>query len=183
MKINKTTFVALALAATSFTSCIEEVDPQSSTVTIDQAASAPNSFNKFVSAITADMNGRSMMKSTPADYNFDFGYPSQMLQRDLMGQDIAYPATVAQGWFTVWYNYFDVLTPQYLACQVPWTVYYAWIKNCNTVIKMGAGNPTEEQKSGVGIAYAMRAFFYEDIGNHSADLRTDLHGLDSAYCR
>ena len=41
MKINKTTFVALALAATSFTSCIEEVDPQSSTVTIDQAASAP----------------------------------------------------------------------------------------------------------------------------------------------
>lgn len=71
MKINKTTFVALALAATSFTSCIEEVDPQSSTVTIDQAASAPNSFNKFVSAITADMNGRSMMKSTPADYNFD----------------------------------------------------------------------------------------------------------------
>ena len=50
MKINKTTFVALALAATSLTSCIEEVDPQSSTVTIDQAASAPNSFNKFVSA-------------------------------------------------------------------------------------------------------------------------------------
>lgn len=28
-------------------------------------------------------------------------------------------------------------------CQIPWTVYYAWIKNCNTVIKMGAGNPTE----------------------------------------
>ena len=97
MKINKTTFVALALAATSFTSCIEEVDPQSSTVTIDQAASAPNSFNKFVSAITADMNGRSMMQSSPAEYNFDFGYPSQMLQRDLMGQDIAYPATVAPG--------------------------------------------------------------------------------------
>ena len=169
MKINKTTFVALALAATSFTSCIEEVDPQSSTVTIDQAASAPNSFNKFVSAITADMNGRSMMKSSPADYNFDFGYPSQMLQRDLMGQDIAYPATVAPGWFTVWYNYFDVLTPQYLACQVPWTVYYAWIKNCNTVIKMGAGNPTEEQKSGVGIAYAMRAFFYEDMAQMYAN--------------
>ena len=169
MKINKTTFVALALAATSFTSCIEEVDPQSSTVTIDQAASAPNSFNKFVSAITADMNGRSMMQSSPAEYNFDFGYPSQMLQRDLMGQDIAYPATVAPGWFTVWYNYFDVLTPQYLACQVPWTVYYAWIKNCNTVIKMGAGNPTEEQKSGVGIAYAMRAFFYEDMAQMYAN--------------
>lgn len=99
MKINKTTFVALALAATSFTSCIEEVDPQSSTVTIDQAASAPNSFNKFVSAITADMNGRPMMNSESqlSANNYDFGYPSQMIQRDLMGQDIAYPATVAPG--------------------------------------------------------------------------------------
>ena len=89
MKINKTAFVALALAATSFTSCIEEVDPQSSTVTIDQAASAPNSFNKFVSAITADMNGRPMMNSESklSDNNYDFGYPSQMIQRDLMGQD------------------------------------------------------------------------------------------------
>lgn len=54
-------------------------------------------------------------------------------------------------------------------CQIPWTVYYAWIKNCNTVIKMGAGNPTEEQKSGVGIAYAMRAFFYEDMAQMYAN--------------
>ncbi len=171
MKINKTTWVALALAATSLTSCIEEVDPQSSTVTIDQAASAPNSFNKFVSAITADMNGRPMMNSESklSANNYDFGYPSQMIQRDLMGQDIAYPATVAPGFFTIWYNYFDVLTPQYLMCQIPWTVYYAWIKNCNTVIKMGAGNPTEEQKSGVGIAYAMRAFFYEDMAQMYAN--------------
>ena len=120
MKLNKMTFAALALAVTSLTSCIEEIDPQSSTVTIDQAASAPNSFNKFVSAITADMNGRPMMfsESELSSYNFDFGYPSQMLQRDLMGQDIAYPAAVAPGWFTVWYNYFDVLTPQYMACQI-----------------------------------------------------------------
>ena len=117
------------------------------------------------------MNGRPMMNSESklSANNYDFGYPSQMIQRDLMGQDIAYPATVAPGFFTVWYNYFDVLTPQYLMCQIPWSVYYAWIKNCNTVIKMGAGNPTEEQKSGVGIAYAMRAFFYEDMAQMYAN--------------
>lgn len=88
MKLNKMTFAALVLAATSLTSCIEEIDPQSSTVTIDQAASAPNSFNKFVSAITADMNGRPMMFSSSklGDNNYDFGYPSQMIQRDLMGR-------------------------------------------------------------------------------------------------
>lgn len=172
MKLNKMTFAALALAVTSLTSCIEEIDPQSNTVTIDQAGTAPNSFNKFVSAITSDMNGRPMMfsESKLGSYNFDFGYPSQMLQRDLMGQDIAYPAGgPASGWFTVWYNYFDVLTPQYMACQIPWTVYYAWIKNCNTVIKMGGANPTDDQKSGVGIAYAMRAFFYEDMAQMYAN--------------
>ena len=165
MKLNKITFAVLALAATSLTGCIEEIDPQTNTVTIDQASSAPNSFNKFVSAVTSEINGSPQYggQSNMSSYNFDFGYPSQMLQRDLMGQDIAYPAQTAPGWFTVWYNYFDVLTPQYAACQVPWTLYYAWIKNCNTVIKMGGGEPTDAQKSGVGIAYAMRAFFYEDM--------------------
>ncbi len=167
MKLNKITFATLALAATSLTGCIEEIDPQTSYVTIDQASSAPNSFDKFVSAITSSINGSPQYSSI--SYNFDFGYPSQILQRDLMGQDIAYPAQSAPGWFTVWYNYFDVLTPQYAACQVPWTVYYAWIKNCNTVIKMGGGEPTDDQKVGVGIAYTMRAFFYADMAQMYAN--------------
>ncbi len=171
MKLNKITFATLALAATSLTGCIEEIDPQTSYVTIDQASSAPNSFDKFVSAITSSINGSPQYSSTSnlSSYNYDFGYPSQILQRDLMGQDIAYPAQSAPGWFTVWYNYFDVLTPQYAACQVPWTVYYAWIKNCNTVIKMGGGEPTDDQKVGVGIAYAMRAFFYADMAQMYAN--------------
>ncbi len=167
MKLNKITFATLALAATSLTGCIEEIDPQTSYVTIDQASSAPNSFDKFVSAITSSINGSPQYSSI--SYNFDFGYPSQILQRDLMGQDIAYPAQSAPGWFTVWYNYFDVLTPQYAACQIPWTVYYAWIKNCNIVIKMGGGEPTDDQKVGVGIAYAMRAFFYADMAQMYAN--------------
>lgn len=90
MKINKTTWAALALAVTSFTSCIEEIDPQSSTVTVGQVSTAPNSFNKFVSAITADINGRACYGGDPGDFNCDFGYPSQMIQRDLMGQDMAF---------------------------------------------------------------------------------------------
>ena len=171
MKLNKVTFAALALAATTLTGCIEDIDPQTSTVTIDQAASAPNSFDKFASAVTSSLNGSPQYSSASnlSSYNFDFGYPSQILQRELMGQDIAYPAQKGAGWFTVWYNYFDVLTPQYLACQIPWTVYYSWIKNCNTVIKMGGGNPSDSQKTGVGIAHAMRAFFYADMAQMYAN--------------
>ena len=170
MKINKTTWAALALAVTSFTSCIEEIDPQSSTVTSGQVSTAPNSFNKFVSAITADINGRPCMGSEAklSSYNFDFGYPSQMIQRDVMGQDMAYPVQVGSN-FTVWYCEFQPLTPQYLMCQIPWSVYYSWIKSCNLVIKMCAGNPTAAQKSGLGIAYAMRAFFYQDLAQMYAN--------------
>ncbi len=170
MKLNKITFAALALAATSLVSCIEEIDPQSSTVTIDQAASAPNSFSKFASTVTSSLNGTPQFSSASdmSSYYFDFGYPSQMLQRDLMGQDIAYPAQ-AGSFFTVWYNYFDVLTPSYMACQIPWTVYYIWINNCNTVIKMAGENPSDDQKTGAGIAYAMRAFFYSDMAQMYAN--------------
>lgn len=171
MKLNKITFAVLALAATSLTGCIEEIDPQTNTVTIDQASSAPNSFSKFVSAITSEINGSPQMESEAelSSNSFDFGYPSQMLQRDLMGQDIAYPMNAGSTWFQCWYAEFSVLTPQYLVCQIPWTLYYAWIKNCNTVIKMGGGEPTEAQKCGVGIAHAMRAFFYEDMAQMYAN--------------
>ena len=45
---------ALALTTvTTLNSCIKEIDPQSSTVTKDQAANAPGAFNNFVSSLTS----------------------------------------------------------------------------------------------------------------------------------
>lgn len=46
---------------------------------------------------------------------------------------------------------------------MPWTYYYGWIKNCNTVLSLGGENPDEKFKAGEGIAYAMRAMFYMDL--------------------
>ena len=79
-----------------------------------------------------------------------------------MGQDIALEDTVYEQ-FTTWYTCGVGLGPDYAICQVPWTIYYGWIKNCNVVISLAGEKPDEEHIVGAGIAHAMRAFYYMDL--------------------
>lgn len=143
------------------TGCIKEIDPQSSTVTAGQAGNAPGSFDNFVTAITNSLAG-SFTYSGSNQYPYDYGYPSFFLQRDVMGQDIAVEDTGSE-WYTTWYGCGTGLGPQYAVSQVPWTYYYGWIKSCNTVLSLAGEEPSEDKKTGAGIAYAMRAMFYMDI--------------------
>lgn len=155
-------FLIVVLGLTVTTSCIEEIDPQSGTVTKDQAANAPNSYNNFVSAITTSLVGKFQF-GTGADRNYpqDYGYPSFYLMRDLMGQDMVVSQAGHQ--YSTWYTSGSALGPQYLYCQYPWTYYYAWIKNCNTVLSLAGAEPDADKVTGAGIAHAMRAMFYMDL--------------------
>ena len=141
--------------------CIEEYSPQSNIVTSDQAAQAPGSFDKFVDAITSPLAGQ--FNYWPAQkFGFDYGYTSFFLARDVAGQDIA-PTGLHSMLYSSWYSSSSALGPAYAVCQFPWTDYYGWINNCNIVLKMAGAEPSETQKAGVGIAYAMRAMFYMDL--------------------
>lgn len=154
--------IAIAVAAismTALTGCIEEYEPQSSTVTIDQAADAPGSFDNFVNTLTSSLGGQ-FTYSGGSMAAYDFGYTSFFLQRDVMGQDIALADI---NWYGSWYICSRALGPQYAVCQMPWTYYYGWIKNCNTVIQMAGPEPAEDKVTGAGLAYALRAMFYLDI--------------------
>lgn len=151
-------FLTVAFGLSVVTSCIEEVDPQSSTVTKDQAANAPGSYDNFVSGLTSSLVGKFKFGS---DTPFDFGYPTFYQMRDVMGQDIV-PSWDGH-WYQSWYTSGTALGPQYLYCQVPWTYYYGWIKNCNTVLSLAGSEPAEDKIAGAGIAYAMRALFYMDL--------------------
>ena len=53
-------FAAAALALSSLTSCLEEVDPMgySGFVTNDQASKAPGAFDNFVNSISSSMSGQ-----------------------------------------------------------------------------------------------------------------------------
>lgn len=161
-----------AMGCFGLTSCIEEIDPKSGTVTIDQASNAPGSFDKFVDAITSQLAGQFNYWASQ-QYPFDYGYTSFFLARDVQGQDIA--LSYSGDWYSTWYECGTGLGPGYAICQFPWTDYYGWINNCNTVIKMGGSEPSDTQRSGVGIAYTMRAMFYMDMARMFAQ---KTYGLD-----
>lgn len=161
--MKKITLAALIIGALTLpTSCIEEYEPQNGNVTGGQAGAAPGSFDNFVSGITTSLNGQSNYSNDPAGNANDFGMPSMFIMHDVMGQDMVSNGT-GTDWFSSWYMYDQTLGPSYANCQMPWTVYYAWIKNCNTVISMAGAEPSEERKAGAGIAYAVRAAMYEDL--------------------
>lgn len=160
----KKTIIALLAVATvvSFaTGCIKEIEPQGATVTVKQASAAPGAYDNFVNAVTNSLTG-SFTYDGSNQYPWDFGYPSFYLQRDVMGNDIVCEASGSE-WYTTWYTCGTGLGPQYGVCQLPWTYYYGWIKNCNVVLSMYNANPVDENKVGAGIAHAMRAMFYMDL--------------------
>ena len=134
-----------AIASTVFaTSCIKETVPQSSTVTVTQAAAAPGAYANFVDAITSSLAGQFTYGGDSNKYPYDFGYPSFFIMRDVMGNDIV-AETSGSEWYTTWYACGTGLGPDYAVCQMPWTYYYKWIKNCNVVISMYKADPTEDQ--------------------------------------
>lgn len=150
-----------ALGMTSLTGCIKEIEPQSNYVTVDQAANATGAFQNFVDAITNTMAGKFVYKASDMS-PYDYGYTSFFLMRDVMGQDIVLENTTSE-WYTTWYTCGTGLGPLYAVCQYPWTYFYGWIKSCNDVLTMAGTEPSDEHKSGAGIAYAMRAMFYMDL--------------------
>lgn len=150
--------LTVALGLTVVTSCIEEYEPQTGYVSKDQASNAPGSYDNFVNGVTSSLVGKFMFGS---NYPFDFGYPTFYQMRDVMGQDIV-PSWDGH-WYQSWYTSGTALGPQYLYCQFPWTYYYSWIKNCNTVLSLAGAEPAEDKVVGAGIAYAMRAMFYMDL--------------------
>ena len=157
--------VSLAIATftlSSLTGCMEEYEPEGygNYVTTDQASQAPGAFDNFVNNITSSLSGQFTYSGSDM-YPWDFGYTSFFLQRDVMGQDIALANDGS--WYQSWYASGVGLGPRYSVCQLPWTYYYGWIKNCNTVLTLGGENPDEKFKAGEGIAYAMRAMFYIDL--------------------
>lgn len=162
--------LSVVVGLTVTTSCIEEFDPQTSYVTIDQAGNAPGSYDNFVSSLTTSLTGKFLFGS---DKPYDYGYPSFYQVRDVQGQDIT--LSYDGHWYQTWYTSGIGLGPQYLVCQVPWTYYYSWIKGCNTVITMAGAEPESDKIAGAGIAYTMRAMFYMDLARMFAP---KTYGLD-----
>jgi hypothetical protein len=148
------------LAAVFVTACIREIDPQDMNVTAEQAGNAPGAYDNFVNAITSTLVGKFTYSGTSRN-PYDFGYPTFYLMRDVMGQDMV--AGYGNNWYMDWYSCGTGLGPMYAKSQYPWTYFYKWIKDCNTVLSLAGEEPGEDKAKGAGIACVMRAMFYMDL--------------------
>lgn len=161
-------FVATVCLVSFATGCIKEIDPMTNKVTAAQAAAAPGAYDNFVTAITNSLTGSFTYNGNDKTTPWDFGYPSFYLQRDVMGNDMVCETSGSE-WYTTWYACGTGLGPDYAVCQLPWTYYFKWIKNCNNVISLYNVDPTDDKKAGAGIAYAMRAMFFMDMARMFAE--------------
>lgn len=159
--MNKNILISFAFGLTLMTSsCMQEYLPLGSIVSEEQVEKAPGVYESYVSAVTSSLVPKPKFASG-SDLPFDYGYCSFFQIRDVMGQDVVTNTSAHQ--YGTWYQCGQALGPRYLLCQMPWTYYYSWIKNCNNVISIAKEDTEENQKDGLGIAYAMRAMFYMDL--------------------
>lgn len=176
--IFKLTFAA-SLLAFSVTSCIEEIDPQTSTVTAEQAANAPGAFDNFVAAVTSNLSGNCLYSGSNY-YPYDYGYPAFFMQRDLMGMDMLVPFATGSEWFTSWYTISSGITNTTgIGSYLPWFYFYKYIDASNAVLKLCGEEPSEDQYVGAGIAYTIRALSYLELAQMfgTATYTADTQGL------
>ena len=87
MNKNIIKFIAASLMVTSFTSCMKEFDVEKNYVSQEELEDAPKAFSSLVDAITSNLSGE-YTYSGASQYANDWGYPSILIQNDIMGQDI-----------------------------------------------------------------------------------------------
>lgn len=151
------TVAGLAAALTLTVGCVDEFEPESSTASASQVATAPGAYDNFVASLTSTYAGQFCYDASN-QWPYDYGYSSFFLVRDVMGQDIA----IRGDWYSYWYEVVG-LSPSTRVSQFPWTCYYGWIKSANTVISLAKQDLTDDKKDGLGRAYALRAMLYMDL--------------------
>lgn len=140
-------------------SCIKEVFPEDGTVTSDQAR---ESLESTVRGLHAFMNKIDVLDRYPNHTHFDFGYPSIMIQREVLGQDLT--MNVRYGTFRFWQRV-QYQSEDYTMSSMRWYWYYKMIAMCNNIIDMYPDplQASDADKPLVGIAYTYRAFAYLDL--------------------
>ena len=169
-KINKSIYGVLiaGLTLSAMTSCIDEAEPRSGSVT-------QNMLEESASATAAAVNGlpaygKSIWRTSA---HWSYGISAIMRIRDVMADDYV---VVDHN-----YNQFDAwaatiaLGPSYMYGQFVYSYYYHYVLASNLVI--GAVNPdkaTKEQLGYLGLGYAYRAANYLDMARMYEFLPTDV---------
>lgn len=153
--INKAA-IALTIAGTTLTSCIDETQPMS-VLTSKQLAAMASSQEGMLNGITGYMVAVNSWGSSY--YANDWGYPCQMFFRDALLADIPIYNSTYNYWVSTEEASENRYTPYYT-----YRFYYDLIHNINNLV--GVIDPetaTNTSKQYLGCALAYRAMAYLDI--------------------
>jgi tetratricopeptide (TPR) repeat protein len=155
--------ILISLTLGLMCSCMKETLPQTNYVTSEQVIESSESLVYFEVGLDGWRNNYNTLNRSSVSH-WDFGYPALMIQRDIMGQDMAYNGVYNQ--WGQWYGVGIALGPDYTVTQFPWRWYYQWLINANSVVSL-VPNPDEAANKALwtlGKAHFYRAFAYFDLG-------------------
>lgn len=180
MKAISKLYTVAALGLTlGFTSCIEEVVPETNRASSDQIETNKSALSSAANGIPTQMCQGYLIYGSQTDER-DMAYPALMIaQSELLGD--MYPGGGNIGYD--WYVSFNTpnrssVGPTSMNAFIPWYTLYKFVKSANDIIKLtDVEEPTTEQQGYAGMAYTARAFdyfmlmsFYEPIKNIYTDV-------------
>lgn len=163
--------VATVLAGSMLTACADlDIQPEGSTITEQQkeevASVDPEKLFASVSGIPALLIAVGGLTGDTQNYQFDFGFPSLMIQFDIRGMDM-YSINSGYNWFRSSQTWGDCIVNSQFGYN-PWGLNYDLIRACNALLAtaLPAIDPeatdetTQTQKFYAAQGLAFRAYAY-----------------------
>lgn len=162
---------AVTACALVFTGCVEETLPQSDLATDEVVASSTSATE----GIANGMSSYAVDVMWDGEYHFTFGYPSQMIIRDVLTGDYNHIGEIGYSKWRQW-QYNQYLGQDYLYAQYVWNYYYGFLGSVNGVIR---AIDEETAASGplayLATAFAYRAMLYLDLARMYEFLPNDIY--------
>ena len=152
--------IAVLMCMASLTGCIKETFPMGSTATEEQVQLSPAATQALADGMPAAM----VSVHWEDDGHCYFGYPAEMIYRDMLTGDYYHSGETGYSHFISWSRNM-YMGDGYLKTQFHWNYHYLWwLLGVNQVV--GAVDPevaTDQQKGLLGAALAFRALAYLDL--------------------
>lgn len=150
--------LAGAFMALTLTGCIQETVPMGGTVTDEQVQQSSSATESMVMGMPSKS-----IEVWRTDSHCYFGYPAQMIIRDMMTNDYYHSGELGYSHFKAWAEN-RAMGGKYMNTQFHWNFYYSYIMSVNSIVSaVDPENATDDQKGYLGCALAQRAMLYLDI--------------------
>ena len=162
-------FGLAVLFVPALTGCMEEIEP-TTIVTAEQAAESPTGSEALQMAMPAYLN-----RYTDTGWHYSFGYPAQMMIRNMLGGDTGFNVSTYASHFSYWgMNQYQ--GADYVFAGYVWSYYYGFLLAVNNMVgAVDPENANEAQLGALGTGLAYRALIYLDLARMFEFLPNDIN--------